>query len=186
MEEEAGGGDGAAGLGDGIGICGQQPHRLANFVFADGDDGVDETLHVLEIDVADALGAKTVGDSARNLFGGELDDLSGAQAGLRIGGEFGFDADHLNVGPGQFDCSGDAADQAAAADWRKDGFNFRQVFKDLEADGALPGDDFFVVVGRHDDVAVLGGEFFGFELAFGRCPGPRGRSRRRERRSLRA
>ena len=96
-----------------------------------------------------------------------MNDLAGAQAGLGIGRQFGFDADHLNVGPGQFDCSGDAADQAAAADWRKDGFHFRQVLEDFEADGALTGNDFFVVVGRHDDVAVLGGEFFGFELAFG-------------------
>ena len=109
-EEEAGGCDGATGFGDGIRVCGQQFHRLMYFVFAYGDDGIDKTLYVFEIDVADALGAKTVGDGARNLLGGKLKNLAGAQAGLGIGREFGFNTDHLNVGPGQFDCSGDAAD----------------------------------------------------------------------------
>src|SRR6202158_4847526 len=62
VEEKAGGCDCATGLGDGIGICGQQTHRLVDFVFADGDDGVDKTLHVFEVDVADALRAPSVGD----------------------------------------------------------------------------------------------------------------------------
>ena len=42
---------------------------------------------------------------------------------------------------------------------------FGQIFENLEAYGALSGDDLFVVVGRDDDVSVLGGEFFSFGLA---------------------
>src|ERR1019366_2663001 len=48
-----------------------------------------------------------------------------------------------------------------------DGFDLGHIFENLKSDGALAGDDLFVVVRRHDDVAVLGGQFFGFELAFG-------------------
>ena len=166
-EEKSGGRDRSAGFGYGVGVCGQHFQGLLDLVFADRDDGVDKTLHVLEVDRADTLRAQSVGDGARHLFGGELNDLAGAQAGLGIGCEFGFDADHLGFRPGEFDRGSDAADQSSAANWSKDGFDFRQVFEDLEADGALTGDDLFVVVGRHDYVAVLGGEFFGFELAFG-------------------
>jgi len=71
---------------------------------------------------------------------------------LRIGGKLGLDADHLYVGICQLDGGRNAADQAAAADRDKDGFNTRQVltgkvFEDFEADGSLAGNDLFVVVG---------------------------------------
>ena len=170
-EEESGDGDCAAGFGYGVGIGCEKFHRLVDFVFGHGDDVVDETLHVFEVDGADALGAESVGDGARDLVGGELDDFSGAQAGLSVGGEFGFDAEDVDFGLGQLDGRGHAADEASAADRGEDGFDFGQVFENFESDGALSGDDFFVVVGRHDDVAVLGGEFFGFQLGARRCRG---------------
>ena len=72
----------------------------------------------------------------------------------------------MNLGLGQLDGRRDAADQASAADWREYGFHLRQVFENLQPDGALAGDNFFVVIRRHDDVAVLGGQFFGLQLAF--------------------
>lgn len=64
VEEESGGGDCSAGLRDGFGIYGEQFQCVANLVFADGDNGIDETLHVVEIDCTDALGAESVGDGA--------------------------------------------------------------------------------------------------------------------------
>src|SRR5579863_1394646 len=166
VKEESGGGDGAAGLGYGGGIGRQQFHRLADFVFGDGDDVVNIGADVLEVDLADTLGAQAVGDGARDLLGRELDDFSGVEAGLGVGGQFRLDADHVNFRICQLDRRGDAADQASAANGAKDGFDVGQVFENFEADCALTGDDFFVVVGRDDDVAVLGGEFLGFGLAF--------------------
>ena len=97
---------------------------MLDFVFADGDDGVDETLYVLEIDVADALRAQAVGDGEGNLVGGELNDPAGAQAGLSVGGELGLDADYLNFGLRHFNGGGHAADQASASDGGEYGFDF--------------------------------------------------------------
>src|ERR1700722_845966 len=56
--------DCAAGLGDGCGISCQDFHCAANLVFADGDDVIDEFLHVREVNVADALGAQSISDGA--------------------------------------------------------------------------------------------------------------------------
>ena len=98
-------------------------------------------------EVADALGAQAVGEGARDLLGGELDDFPDTQAGLGIGSEFGFDAEDIDFGPGELDSGCDAADQASAAAGREDGFDVGQVFENFESDGALAGNDFFVVVG---------------------------------------
>ncbi len=76
VEDESGGGDGAAGFGHGGGIGAQIFHGLADFVFGHGDDVVDVRADVLEVDGADALGAEPVGDCAGDLLGGELDDLA--------------------------------------------------------------------------------------------------------------
>ena len=148
------------------GLAARYLHRLSDLVFRDGDDVVHVSADVFEVDGADALGAETVGEGTGDLFGRELDDLALAQAGLGVGGEFGFDADDFYFGIAELDGSGDAGDKASAADRGEDGFDVRQVFDDFEADGALSGDDVFVVVGRHDGVSVLGGEFFGLDFAF--------------------
>src|SRR5256885_304793 len=86
VKDESGGGDGAAGFGDCVGIGGEIFHGLADFVFGDGNDVVDEGADVLEVDGADALGAQAVGKGAGDLLGGELDDLALTQAGLGVGG----------------------------------------------------------------------------------------------------
>ena len=93
MEDESGDGYRAAGFGHGGGIGAEIFHRLVDFVFGHGDDVVDIGLDVLEVDGADALGAESVGDGAGDLFGRELTILPCAQAGLRVGGELGFDAE---------------------------------------------------------------------------------------------
>ena len=98
-EEKSRGSDGSAGFGDGFGIGGEQFQGSLDFVFADGDNGVNEALHVIEVDIADALGAQAVGDGLRNLFGRELDDFAGTQAGLGVGGELRFDTDYLYFWP---------------------------------------------------------------------------------------
>jgi len=56
-------------------------------------------------------------------------------------------------------------------DRHENGFNVRQIFQNLQAHRALTGDDFLVIVGRHDYVCVLCRKFFGFELSFGCCRG---------------
>ena len=84
---------------------------------------------------------------------------------MGVGGEFGLDADHFYLWIRQLDRGGYAADEASAADGREDGFDFGHIFEDFQSDGPLAGNDFFVVVGRDDDVSVLSGEFFSFYFA---------------------
>ena len=120
---------------------------------------------MFEINNSDTLGAKAVGQRLRDLRSREGNDTSRAQAGLRIGGKFGLNANHLHIGIAQLDGGGDAADQSAAADRDKYGLDVRQVGEDFEADGSLAGNDLFVVVGRHDRVAVLGGQFLRTQAA---------------------
>src|SRR4029077_18306593 len=84
-----------AGFGNGLRGGREQLHRLADFVFADSDDVVDILPDVFEVDGADALGAEAVGNGARHLFSRELNDFSGAQAGVGVSGEFGFDTDYF-------------------------------------------------------------------------------------------
>ena len=77
----------------------------------------------------------------------------------------------LHGGLAQFDGGGDAADHSATTDRNQYGFDVGQVFENFQSDGALSGDDLFVVVGRDDGVSVLGGQLLGFEFAL-RLPGP--------------
>ena len=98
VEDETGGSDSSTGFGYGLRISAQVLRRRADFVFRDGDDVVDVSADVFEVDGADALRAESVGDGARDLLGGELDDLALAQTGLGVGGEFGFDSDHFDLG----------------------------------------------------------------------------------------
>src|SRR5579872_7336813 len=165
MEDESGGGDGTAGLGDGVPIGAQIFHGLSDFVFGDRDDIFHVSADVFEVDRADALGAEPIGERAGDLLGRELDDFALTKASLGVGGEFGFDTDDFDFGTGELDCGGDARYEASAADGGEDSFDVGQLFENFEADGTLSGDDLFVVVGRDDDVSVVGGEFFGFGFA---------------------
>src|SRR5579859_1099770 len=123
-KEESGDGDRAAGFGNRLWILGQQFHGLSNFVFGNGNDVVDIGADMLEVDGADALRAEAVGERAGDLLSGELNDLSGAKAGVRVGGEFGFNADHFDLGICELDRRGDAADEGSATDGGEDGFDF--------------------------------------------------------------
>jgi len=165
VEDESGGGDCAAGLGYGLRIGGHVFHGLTDFVFGYGDDVVDVGTDVLEVEGADALGAESVGERTRDLFGRELDDFALAQTRLRIGSEFGLDTDDLYFRIRQLDGGCYAGDEASAADGGENGFDVGEFIEDFEAYGALSGDDVFVVVGRDDDVSVVPCEPFGFVFA---------------------
>jgi hypothetical protein len=64
VEDESGGCNRAAWFRDGVGIGGQVFHCLADFVLRDGDDFIDIGADMLEVDRADALGAKAVSERA--------------------------------------------------------------------------------------------------------------------------
>ena len=63
--------------------------------------------------------------------------------------------------------AGDPADQSAATHRNQHQVDVRAVFQNLQSGRSLAGDDELIVVGRHDGVAVLLGQFFGLLHALG-------------------
>src|SRR5579862_4786751 len=114
MEEKAGGGRSSAGLRRKAGAVEQDAHGLADFALGDGDDVVDEGADVLEVTLAEGLGAETVAEGARGHVGGPGDQLAGAEALLGVGGQLGLDADDADGVVGELDGGGDAAEETAA------------------------------------------------------------------------
>jgi len=64
MEKKRGRGDGATRFGQRFRVRTQSPHGLADLVFRNADDVVDIGADVFEIDGADALRAKAVGQAS--------------------------------------------------------------------------------------------------------------------------
>ena len=71
-------------FGCGLGICAQVLHRLADFIFCDGDDVVHVLANVLEVDRANALRAQSVRQGTCGTLAADGLNLAGAQAGLGI------------------------------------------------------------------------------------------------------
>ena len=101
---------------------------------------------------------------------------------LRIVRELWFDANNVYLWIRKLQACGDTADQSASAYRTENRLDIRQIFENLQGDGALASDDLFVVVGRDDLVMVWLREFFGFGFALvtSRVRRRRFRHRRRE------
>ena len=107
----------------------------------------------------DALGERLAADPRRLAVEGR------AHGGIH----FGFDADDLHVRLERLDRDGNARNQAAAADRHDDRFEVRAVGDDLEADGALSGNDMRVVIGMDEHRAAAGDGLLHDRLAIGDC-----------------
>src|SRR4051812_40593653 len=114
MEEESGGGDGAAGFGDDARGGDDGAHGGANLGFGDGDDAVHVGLNMGKVTLADALGAQPVGDGAAGELGGPGGDAAGAKAFGGVGGQLRLNAEYPGIGMEQFDRGRGAAEEAAA------------------------------------------------------------------------
>src|SRR5579863_4386813 len=165
VKQVPGNGHRATGFRDGSGIGGQQPYGLADLELADSYDVVHVRADVFKINGADTLAAQAIGDGTGRLFGRGLGNLSGTEAGLRIGRKLGFDPDDVDGRLAEFNGCGNATDHASAAYRHQHGLDDRQIFQNFQADSALSGDDFLVVEGRDDGVALPLGKFFGALLA---------------------
>ena len=106
---------------------------------------VDEAADDLQRQLADILDGDAFGERLAA-------DLRVLAAQCRPHGriELGLDADDLGVRLQRLDGDGDAGDEAAAADRHDDRVEVGTVGDDLEADGALSGDDARVVVGMDE------------------------------------
>ena len=119
--------------------------RLLDLSLADQHHIVDMGTHGCEGEGADILD----GDA----FGQRLAADPGVLAPERRphgGIDLGLHADDLAGRLQRLDRDGDARDQAAATDRHDDRFEVRTVFDDLQADGALAGDDMGIVVGMDE------------------------------------
>ena len=110
---------------------------------------------------ADLLHPERVRHRALDVGRGPADPLAAAQGLAGVRGERGFDAHHGRGRAAGPDGRGDPRDEAAAADRHQDQADLRAVGRDLQADGALAGDDRPVVERRDRHVPVPGREFLG-------------------------
>lgn len=108
MEDEPGSGNGAAGFCDCLWIQAQILHGLSDLIFIDGDDVIDVSADMLEVDRANTLRAESIGEGAADLLGRELNDLSLTKAGLGVSSEFRFDTNDFDFGIRQLDGGCDA------------------------------------------------------------------------------
>ena len=97
MVQNGGEGDGAGRLGDQVGVGEINLHRVENLLLRDGDNAVDVLENVLEVELAEGLGAEAVGDGAGSAAGGPLDEGFGFEGFLGISGNEGFRAEDLDV-----------------------------------------------------------------------------------------
>ena len=164
--EQAGGHGGrAARLGHEMRLGRQAAHRGENLRVADGDDGRHVFPHVREGQFADSLHPQCVGDRALDRRGRRGDPLSFAERVPGVRGELGLDSHDGDVRADRAGGGRDARDQAAAAHRDDDQVRIRLVGHDLQANGALAGDDAAVVERRDERVTVPGHQIVGGGLA---------------------
>ena len=95
---------------------------------------------------------------------------TGAPGAQRLGvgrGLLGLHADDADVGPLGLDRQRDAGEQAAATGRDQHGLDLGRLLEDLQADGALPGDDVGVVEGVDEHRPGLVGELLGGDERLG-------------------
>jgi len=151
--EAIGGGEGAGGggLGEDFGAFEEELEGGDGFGIGDHRDAFDMLLDEAQGTRGDGGGAKGFGD------GGDSGERDGVASGDSLGhgvGTDGFDAPDADFGVEGLGGDGDAADEAAAADADDEVSGGGEVFQNLEAGGALAGDDEGVVKGVDGDGAL--------------------------------
>ena len=131
------------------------------------DLGLGDEEDVVEEGAAERVGeAVRLAEAAAERVGerGDLldrDRAAGGEGGVHGGAAVHRDADDLRRRVGGLDGEGDPGGEAAAGERDEDGGEVGAVLDQLEADGALAGDDAGVVEGRDLGEALLGGEAAG-------------------------
>ena len=88
------------------------------------------------------------------------------QAAVHTGGTLGLYAVHLDLRAQGLDGKGNTGNQSAAAHRHHHSVHIRQLVKDLQADGTLPGDDLLVIVGVDKGHVVLLLQLHGLVVGF--------------------
>ena len=144
VEHGGGHADRARALGDELLLLNGGQDGRGNLVLGDRDDVVHVLLHQGEGGVAGVLDGDAVGKGMDRIQG---DLMALAMALEHAGGVEGLDAVDLYRGLELLDGEGHAGNQAAAADGHDDRVHIPHLLENLQADGALTGDDLVVVKG---------------------------------------
>ena len=161
----AGHAQGAGRLEDAARILEHILDRCADGVGIDHDEVVDQGAHEAKCFNAHQLDGRAVGEQAHVLQRHATPSAHRAQHGV---GVFGLHADHFDLGAHCLDVSGDAGDEAAAADGHEDGIDRPLVLtQDFHRHRALTGDDMRVVEGMDESQAAFGLERLGVAVSVG-------------------
>jgi len=169
VKEQRGCSHGSAGLGYQARSGDNGAHGGANLRFGYGDDAVNKSLDVGEVETSHALRAEAVGDGPADKLGRPCDDGAVAKTLGSVAGQLGFDAEDLDLRAELFDGRGDTREQAAAGDRGQHQIYVGQGLGDFQAARSLPRDDLLVIVRRDDHVAVLADKLLSHGEAFARC-----------------
>src|SRR5437867_1161479 len=136
----------------------QEEDRIGDLLLVDADHLVHVAARQVEGVVANPANGDAVGDGAG---GGHHDALAGSESGLHPRHLLRLDTDHPHRRLERLDGEGDAADESAAAHRDQNGIEPGHLLQQLEADGALAGDDARVVERMDEDEIALGLDLLG-------------------------
>jgi len=108
----------------------------------DEEEFIEARLDEFEAEFADFSDRQAIGQGG---LGVDAGDFAGLEGGVERRGVERFDTDDAHGGLYGFDGSGDAGDEASAANGDDDGFDIGDVFENFQAQRALAGDDVGVI-----------------------------------------
>src|SRR5260370_20925462 len=155
MEENRSRSYSTAGLGDNPSIVQDQAHGFADLIFAYGHDIVYELHDMREGNFSYRRGAQPIGKGGSYLLGRECHPLLLAQAGLGIASQLRFNSHNFYLRVHLFYSGSNSADEPASAYGSQNQLYIGQVFHYFQTYCALAGNDFFIILGRHEHKAVL-------------------------------
>ena len=129
----------------------QQQHGSGDHLLADRDDLVDQPFDDLERHVTGSPDRDAVRHRAHR---GQRQRLAGGERGREGGGRLGLDPDQADLRTLLLDHCRDAGHQPAAAHAHQHRLDGWQLLQQLQADGALTGNDVLVVEGMDQDRAA--------------------------------
>ena len=139
-------------LGHQLLVLHQGEDGRSGLVLGDGDD----VVHILLAELVGQLtGGLDLNAVRKGGDGGEGLIFVLVEGAVHTGCTLGLHAVDLDLRLEALDGEGHAGDESAAAHRHDDGVHIGQLVEDLEADGALPGDDLLVIVGVDEGHARL-------------------------------
>ena len=150
-------------FGNGLAPFQENQDSAGDFRFIDGDDFIDVFLTDIIGQVARCLDGDAIGQSSLAVVGNDLSFFDGFLHGRHV---FRLDADDFDLRVDVLSGYGQAGNEAAAANRCDDSIDFGKLFDDFQGNRPLAGNDFRVVEGMDEGIAVFRRQFNGFGCGF--------------------